>query len=48
MKIEKIKCGWICEFATFSFFAFSLTDLLKELKERFNICVPLFEFKNLN
>lgn len=48
MKIEKIKFGWLCEFATFSIFAFSLTDLLQELKERFNIIVPLFEFKNLN
>lgn len=48
MKIEKIKCGWLCEFATFSIFAFSLSDLLRELKECFNISVALFEFKNLN
>lgn len=49
IKITKIQGGYICEGANFNLLAFTLNDLLSQLKSIYNIALPeLFTFENLN
>lgn len=48
LKISKITGGYICEGANFNLMAFTLLELLQQLKSIYNIELNLFNFNNLN